>query len=81
MQCNNYYVDNYGLIMTHGCLSAAKEDMRHTSVLFTGTPKSPFATPRISITTGPISIKYTYYMSSIYMTLPTKFEETQLSSS
>ena len=50
---------------THGRVSAAKEVMWHTSVLFTGTAKSPFSTPHISITTGPISIKFTYFMPSI----------------
>ena len=29
-------------IKTHGCMSVAKKDMWHTSVLFTGTTKSPF---------------------------------------
>ena len=65
---------------THGRVSAAKEVMWHTSVLFTGTAKSPFSTPHISITTGPISIKFTYVMPSIYTTLHTKFEENRLSS-
>ena len=55
-------------IKTHGRVSAAKEDVRHTSVLFTGTAKSPFSTPHTSITTGPISIKFTYFMLSKYTT-------------
>ena len=38
-------------IKTHGRVSAAKKAMWHTSVLFTGTAKSPFSTPHISITT------------------------------
>ena len=67
-------------IKTHGRVSAAKKVMWHTSVLFTGTAKSPFSTPHISITTGPISIKFTYFMPSIYTTLHTKFEENRLSS-
>ena len=67
-------------IKTHGRVSAAKEVVWHTSVLFTGTAKSPFSTPHISITTGPISIKFTYFMPSIYTTLHTKFEENWLSS-
>ena len=62
-------------IKTHGRVSAAKEVMWHTSVLFTGTAKSPFSTPHISITTGPISMKFIYFMPSIYTTLHTKFEE------
>ena len=61
-------------IKTHGHVSAAKKDMRHTSVLFTGTAKSLFSTLHISITTGPISIKFTYFMLSIYTTWHTKFE-------
>ena len=44
------------IIKTHGRVSAVKKDVRHTSVLFTGTAKSPFSTPHISITTRPISI-------------------------
>ena len=48
---------NY-IIKTHGHVSVAKKDMRHTSVLFIGAAKSPFSTPRISITAGPISINY-----------------------
>ena len=66
-------------IKTHGRVSVAKKDVRHTSVLFTGTTKSLFSTPHISIT-GPISIKFIYFMSSIYMTWRTKFEENQPSS-
>ena len=68
------------IIKTHGRVSAAKEVMWHTSVLFTGTAQSPFSTPHISITTGPISITFTYFMPSIYTILHTKFEENRLSS-
>ena len=68
------------VIKTHGRVSAAKEDVRHTSVLFTGTAKSPLLTPHISITTGLISIKFTYFMNCIYTTLHTKFEENRFSS-
>ena len=50
------------------------------SVLFTGTAKSQFSTPHISITTGLISIKFTYFMPSVYATLHTKFEENQICS-
>ena len=58
-------------IKTHGRVSVAKKDVRCTSVLFTGATKSPFSTLHISITTGPISINFTYfiYMPFIYMTL------------
>ena len=37
---------------TRLCVSGQK-DMRHTNELFTGTAKSQFSTPHISITTGP----------------------------
>ena len=47
---------NSSFIKTHDHVSAAKKDVWHTSVLFTGTAKSPFSTPHISITTGLISI-------------------------
>ena len=53
-------------IKTQGCVLAAKKNVQCTSVLFTGTTKSPFSTPHISITTNLISIKFTYYMPSIY---------------
>ena len=45
-------------IKIHSRVSAAKKNVRHASVLFTGTTKSPFSTPHISITTGLISIKF-----------------------
>ena len=66
-------------IKIHGYVSVAKEDVWHTGVLFTGTAKSPFSTPHYSITTKPISIKFTYFMPSIYTTLHTKFEENRRS--
>ena len=65
-------------IKTHGRVSAAKKAVWHTSVLFTGTANLPFSTPHISITTGPLSIKFTYFMPSIYATLNTKFERNWL---
>ena len=68
-------------IKTHGCVSVAKKAVWRTSVLFTGTANSPFSAPRISITTGPISIKFTYFMPSIYATLHTIFERNRSSSS
>ena len=57
------------------CVSAAKKDLRHTSVLLTGTAKSLFLTPHISKTTILISIKFTYFIPSIYTTLYTKYEK------
>ena len=62
-------------IKTHGRVSAAKKDVRHTSVLFAGTAKALFSTSHISITTRPISIKLTYFMLSIYATRHTKLKE------
>ena len=64
----------YTMIKTHGRVSAAKEDVWHTSVLFTRTTKLPFSTPHISITTEPISIKCTYFMPCLYTILHTKFK-------
>ena len=70
-------------IKTHGCVSVAKKAMWHTSVLFTETINSLSSTSHISITTGPIFIKiiYFYCMPSLYVTLHTKFEINQPSSS
>ena len=65
------------VIKMHGHMSAAKKVVRHTSVSFTGITNSPFSTPPISITTESISIHFTYFMPSIYMTLHTKFEGNQ----
>ena len=61
-------------IKTQGRVSAAKKDVQHASVLFTGTTKSLFLTLHISITTELISIKFIYFMPFIYTTLPTKFK-------
>ena len=65
-------------IKTHSCVSAAKKTVWCTSVLFTETANLPFSTPHVSIATGLISIKFTYFMPSIYVTL---HERNQLSSS
>ena len=75
-----YFCGAPSKIKTHSRVCAAKEDVWHTSVLFTETAKSSFSTPHISITTGLISIKFTYLMPSIYTTLYTKFEENWFSS-
>ena len=64
-------------IKTHSHVSAAKKDVRHTSVLFTETAK--FSIPHISIITGWISIKFTNFMLSIYTTLHTRFKENWIS--
>ena len=50
------------------------------SVLFTGTTKSPFSIHHISITTGLISIKFKYFIPSLYTTLHTNFQKNLLSS-
>ena len=63
------------IIKTHGHVSAAKKDMQHTSVLFTGTDKSLFSTPHISITTWPICT-FTLHIHC----LTYKFEENRLMS-
>ena len=68
-------------IKTHGRVSVAKKAMWRTSVLFIGTANSPFSIPHISIITGMISIKFTYFMPSIYATLYTTFDENRPSSS
>ena len=69
------------VIKTHSSVSVAKKAVWRISVLFTGTANSLFSTPHISITTGPISIKFSYFMPSIYVTLHTKFERNELGSS
>ena len=68
-------------IKTHGRMSVAKKAVWRTSMLFIGTTNSPFSTPHISIITALISIKFTYFMPSIYTTLYTTFEENWPSSS
>ena len=54
-------------IKRHGGMSAAKKVVWLASVSFTETANSPFLIPHISITTGPISIKFTYFMLPIYI--------------
>ena len=79
---------NYIICMyqdTWSCVSGQESRVMHkfmwrTSVLFTGNNNSPFSTPCISITTMPISIKFTYFRFSIYATQHTKFERNQPSS-
>ena len=60
-------------IKIHIRVSVAKKDVLYISVLFTGTAKLLFSAPGISIITGLICIKFTYFMPSIYMILHTKF--------
>ena len=67
------------MIKTHGHMLVAKKDVLHTSVLFTGTAKLLFSTPRISVTTGPICTKFKHFMPSVYTILHTKFEGNLLS--
>ena len=51
----SYYIKVYGHV------SAAKKDMLHSSVLFTGTANLPFSTPCISVTTQPICTTFIFY--------------------
>ena len=51
---------NYFEIKRHGCVSAAKKDVQHTGVLFTGTSKSPFST----------SHKYNYWSNKFTYLCP-----------
>ena len=62
-------------IKTHGCVSAAKKDMRHTLELFTGTIISA---PHISKTTGPIFTKFTYLCSTYTQPYIPNFKEIRL---
>ena len=65
----------------YGHVSVAQKAVWRTSVLFTGTANSPGSTPHMSMTTGPISIRFAYLMPSIYATLHTEFEGYRPSSS
>ena len=56
----------FRIIKTHDYVSAAKKAVWCINVLFTGPANLLFSTPHISITTVPISIKFTYFMPSIY---------------
>ena len=66
---------------TRSCVRGQESRVVHKYVSFTGTASLPFSTPRISITTGLISIRFTYFMLFIYTALHTKFERNQPSSS
>ena len=71
-------------IKTHSSVSVAKKtekDVRHTSVLFTGTTKLPNLAFCISETTKPISTKFMYFLPYIYTTSHIKFEGYRFSSS
>ena len=52
-------------IKTHGCVSR-KTCGTQVCYVFTGITKSPFSTPCIFVTTRPISMKFAYFMPSIY---------------
>ena len=62
MNTHHYLVANLYHIKTHDRVSEAKKAVWCTNVLFTGTANSPFSTPCIYISTGPISIKFTYFI-------------------
>ena len=71
------------MIKTHSSVSAAKktkEDVWHTSVLFTGAVKLPNSAFCISKTTKPISTKFTYFLPYIYTTSHIKIEGNSFSS-
>ena len=72
------------IIKTHNSVSAAKktkEDVRHTSVLFTGTVKLPNSALCISKTTKPISTKLIYFLPYICTTSYIKIKGNCFSSS
>ena len=84
MLCNLKSANPFAYIKTHSSVSAAKktkEDVQHTSVLFTGTVKLPNSAFCISETTMPISTKFTYSVPYIYTTLHIKIESNSFSSS
>ena len=71
-------------IKTHSSVSVAKKtkkDMRHTSVLFTGTAKLPNSAFCISKTTKLTSTKFIYFLPYIYTTSHIKIEGNRFSSS
>ena len=70
------------VIKTHSSASAAKkkEDMRHTSLLFTGTIKLPNSGFCISKTTKLISTKFIYFLPYIYTTSHIKIEGNRFNS-
>ena len=61
---------------TRLCVSGQENEnkARHTSVLFTGTIKSPNSAFYISKTTKPISIQFIYFLPYIYTTSHIKIE-------
>ena len=65
---------------TRSCVSSQVSRVMH-KLLFTRTTNSQFSTPRISITHESISIKFIYFMSSIYANLHKKLERNQPSCS
>ena len=78
-----YDVSSGYVIKTHSSVSAAKktkEDVRYTSVLFTGTVKLPNSAFCISKTTKQISTKFTYFLPYIYTTSHIKIEGNSFSS-
>ena len=52
---------------TQLCVSSQERCATQVCYMFTGTTKSPYSTPQISMTTEPISIKFTYFMPYIYV--------------
>ena len=73
-----------GPIKTHTSVSVAKktkENVWHTSVLFTGIVKLPNSAFHISKTTKLISTKFIYFLPYIYTTSHTKIEGNRFSTS
>ena len=64
------------LLLRHSCMSAAKETKgtQHTSVLFTGSVKSPNSAFDISNTTKLISTKFICFLLYIFTTSHIKIE-------
>ena len=80
--CDVGTIVTYVNIKTHSSVSAAKKtkkDVRHTSVLFTGTVKLLNSAFCISKTTKPISTKFTYFLPYICTTSHIKIEENRFS--
>ena len=64
----------YCIVSRHTVVCQWPRNLCGVQLFFYRTANSMFSTPLISITTGPICIKFTCVMPSIYVTLHTKFE-------
>ena len=68
------------VLSRHMVMCQRPRKMCGTQVCYLQESLSNNSTPHISKTTEPISIKFTYFMPSIYMTLQSKFKENWFSS-